>query len=377
MKKIILILVLLVVLVSIFFIGCKKESVIDTITDIEVMKSPMANELQNLYNTLPTPNYGNITLVNREILKFESMEHYDQVHDALYEHYRAWNDLFIATYDTGTEDELDDIVESLNFNENWPLTKFENKYKKDISRTLLENNIQREEEWLGRGGGGSYTSDDITSCPVEQTLLSLYYEFCIGDTICQLRPDGYQILIAVSNIQYLNVIRNLSIDELLLNRGLGGIGDGWIPIDWPPSIIIPPSDPWCYYSDYQKEFWGNNGTDYKFKLTYHFRERWNDYKKKTTVTSNNYKKKNNEWKKDYGSQCRLGFSTNIHTWGQGLVCYDKGWGGKTGNISKAFSKSKSKVFDSMTYTDNINNSYITYRHRGIEFKFNAKGISIP
>jgi hypothetical protein len=92
----------------------------------------------------------------------------------------------------------------------------------------------------------------------------------------------------------------------------------------------------------------------------------------------NYKLKNGEWQKDYSSFCRLDFSTKLYQQPKLTQCIDKGRDGKTGNNTKVFSKSKRKTFnfDYEPITDQIYNSYITCRHKGVEYKFNPRGESI-
>jgi len=372
--------VALVAGITIFY-ACKKET--------EIIEKPVTgiapNPLENLYKQLPTPDFGNIKLVNGDILKFESAEHYEQVYDALKEQCDAWMALFLQTYDTGSEDHLDSIVEQLKFDENLPLKKFEQQYKK-TNLTLLEEMSIKEVIWLERGGEGLPPSDEITNCAIEQTLLSQYYEYCIGDNICQLRPNSCEIHIPTSKLSMLKQIRNTSIEDLIsYSRALAPGGGGPLYIPEPFNInIYPPKEnsgsndcgcDYCYCTDYNKTFEVFNGSDYKFTLSYHFRHDFGKGKAKTIVTSNNYKLKKGSWKKDYSSNCRLGFSTKLYQNPSITQCIDKGRDGKTGNISQAFSKSKSKVFkfDYEVVTDKISESYVTYRHKGTEYKFNPRG----
>ncbi|MCL2290094.1 MAG: hypothetical protein FWC34_05230 [Bacteroidetes bacterium] len=225
----------LTIITAIFaFASCKKEdSIKDSIiaSDINVEKSSrstMAQELQNLYRQLPIPNFGNITLINGDILKFENEEHYKNVYELLLEQCEAWSNLFLQTYATGNEDELDETIENLRFDAQWPLVQFEQKYKK-TKYTLLEVMTCKEETWLQGGARGDSPSDEITDCPIEQTLLSLFHEFCIGDTICQLRPGGYEILIPISELEFIDVIRNTPTSELMTREPLK-------PNNYPPVV---------------------------------------------------------------------------------------------------------------------------------------------
>ena len=386
--------VVLVAGVTIFY-ACKKDT---TGSNTEGSSKASISVLDKLYNQLPTPNFGNITVVNGEILQFESAEHHDQVYKTLNELCKAWMALFLQTYDTGDETALDATIARLGFDENLPLYKFLAKY--GVQNSLVEKTTFEENQWLGRGGNGTPPSDSITQCPIEQTLLSMYHEYCIGNTICQLRPYGCEILIPTSKLHMLTQIRNMSVEELLSYASKEPPHGN----DYPPPLIHvpepfnleikPPVNPptphnpppggdcgchSCYCKEYEKTFEVEHGTDHKFTLYYHFRDRSLDGKPKTTVTMKNYKLKNNEWVKDYSSFCRLDFSTKLYHAATLYDCVDKGRDGKTGNNTKVFSKSKSKTFNynSHAITDDINHSYIACRHKGVEFKFTPRGEAIP
>jgi hypothetical protein len=378
--------IMMILFVICLVIGCKKDT--DTKSNTEALKAMgVSNELKILYEQLPTLNFGNIKLVNNDILQFESIDHYDKVWGLLNEQYNAWTKLFLDTYFTGDEDELDKIIDKLNFDDRLPLIMFEQQFG------ILDNSLRtskdiEENEWLAQGANGSPPSDEIFNCPIEQTLASKYHEICIENTICQMRPNGYRIVIPISDIKFIDEIRRMSTKELVAIVGVGsgakiplGIGDVVVII--PPSVGEDGGDDcgcsYCYCYEYKNTFTKFNGTDHKFKLTYHFRERWLDGNKKTTVTMTNYKynSKKDEWVNDYSSYCRLDFSTKLYLRTGLTQCIDKGRDGKTGSITQVHSKSKNKTFDSKDYTDNINNSYIACRHKGVEFKFNPKGEVVP
>ena len=389
MKKIKLFTALLaVVLVAgmTIFYACKKE---DKINELPA-KAAAPNPLETLYSQLPTPDFGNIKLVNGDILQFESVEHYEQVYEALEAQCEAWMALFLQKYDTGDEEALDAIIEQLKFDENLPLKKFEQKYKK-TDNTLLWSLSQKEETWLERGGEGGVPEDEITPCPIELALLSKYHEYCIGNTICQWRPNSCELHIPTSKTSMLNQIRNTSVEDLLSYSKEVPNPSGPVYIPEPFNITVyPPKNPdtgggsdcgcdFCYCTEYKKSFTKLNGTDHKFTLSYHFRHDFYKGKAKTTVTSKNYKLKKGSWKNDYSSYCRLGFSTKLYQNPSITQCIDKGRDGKTSNLAQAFSKSKRKTFnfDYKTVTDQIFESYVTYRHKGVEFKFNPRGEVVP
>jgi len=367
--------------------SCKKEdSIKDSIMAPDIntgnsSKSSMANELLVLYQQLPTPNFGNITLVNRDILKFESAAHYENVYELLLAQYEAWTNLFLQTYNTGDEDALDEIIENLNFDDQWPLRMFERKYKK-TSTTLFEAMTFKEEAWLEAGARGRSPSDEITDCPVEQALLSLFHEFCIGDTVCQIRPDGYAILIPRPAFSFINEIRHTPISALLSREPTvpgNELPPGWIPITSPPVILVTPTDEeGCYESYFSNSGWQPNGDNHKFEWT--FKHRWttsgsfNGGKTTNKATMKNYKWKNGKWKKDFGSFCKITFNTQLYN----TIMYDCLKTERLSNsnqyILKLSSRSIGKTVASMWWGDlcDLNDSYLICRHKGIDFKINVK-----
>ena len=395
MKKNYIILIIITAVLALA--SCKKE---EAILPDKPDKTTAPKPLDNLYKQLPTPNFGNIKLVNGDILRFESPEHYEQVYKALEAQCEAWMDLFLKTYDTGSEDHLDSIVEQLNFDENLPLKKFEEKYKK-TNGTLLSEIALKEETWLARGGEGSPPSDEITDCPIELALLSQYHEYCIGDTICQLRPEGYQILIHSSNLKYLNQIRNSTTQTLL------GLGRGIVPPSSPPptfpvkiEVVDPPltildlNEIDCSVSEFSNSGWIENDycSGYKFHWTYKYGYNWNEKKVKTNVTMTNWKwkSKKNKWVKDCGSFCKIEISTALNAYYYetkdciGGTHAIAGAGFNTKVVWKSFTiKQFAQIFEvTPTYPyqekavgckrHNTDDSYIYIRHKGVVFNISVK-----
>ena len=371
----VLLAIALLIGVNIFY-ACKKDIVSDTIvsdTTEHPAKASMSSELQRLYQQLPTPNFGNIRLVNGDILKFESAEHYEQVYAALNNLCEAWTKLFLDNYDTGNEEALDAIIETLGFDERLPLIKFEEKYK-GVINTLLAVSIEKEEQWLRRGGGDEPPTDEITECPIEQTLLSRYHEYCIGDTILQLRPDGYQILVPVSELSFLKALRNTSITELLGKDTIppgNPYPPGWIVLVDPPVTVVTP-DVDCK-SHFKNSDTCYNGDNYKFKWFY----KYYNFFTSTTYAMKNYKLKNGKWKKDYGSFGRVSFGTQLY-WNCGdsheNCCKKDDMITWAGDNLKTFWRGN-VVFRPWDWIIrnrcNPDESFMICRHKGTDFKINV------
>jgi hypothetical protein len=377
---------LITLFVICLLVGCKKEAELTEHTE-NLLKAAMIPELENLYKQLDIPDFGNVRLLNGDIFRFESAEHYEQVYDALNELYEAWMELFIQTYGTpnlpenADDDALDTAIERLNFDENLPLLKFVEHYK--VKHPLIEDAAAQEEMWLKGGANGSPPSDPVTQCPIEQTLFSNYHEICIKDTICQLRPDGYQIIIPTSEFKSLLYIRNASIEEMLsLAKEMPPGGSDPIYIRLLNITIYPPKGGTCYESGWEYgDFQPNNTSSgqYRYYWSYHFR--YNRFLgTRTTASMKNYKWKNNEWKKDYGAVCALGFVTMLYEEKSEGCVQKTPYGPSKGTPHKAFFKSRTTnasagapTADFKNLRDDIDASFIECRHKGVNRDVYANG----
>jgi len=317
------------------FYACKKEE--------NTFKSPpMSSELKMLYGNLPSVDFGNITLLNGEILKFESFEHYEQVYEDLLMLYETWNDLFFATYDSIPDDKLDDLIRQLGFDEYLPLLKFEEIFG-IAGNNLRSEIVKAEEKWLLTSLNGISPFDEIVPCPVEQTLFSKWHEIAIGDTICQMRGGCFEIYIPVKDIQYINIIRNVTKEELRTKAAVPGLPNN------PPYYSIDEdgnNNSGCYKSDYSKPGqkilnppYNNIRLDWFFK--YEYRNFLADTR--TTVIMWNYKKVNGVWEKNRKAVCALGSVTKLYNAENG--CDELGYFNKPMNTpGKAFKRTKRRCF---------------------------------
>jgi hypothetical protein len=230
--------------------------------------------------------------------------------------------------------------------------------------------------------------DEIVNCPREQTLNSKYHEVCIGDTIYQMRSNGCQVLIPVTEIEHLPEVR-AAVAESDLKAILTRI---------PGAVIIPKAGTTdaCYMS-----FHDNKGTqdhpeagEKKFEWTYKYVKAAAGHKWKTTVTMINYKKKNGKWKKD-NAICALALSTKLYSYmKEDKSCSSDGDDFEILNTpNKYYSRTRIKytrplqTVDVVTYqigpltftskeeieelrTDPYG-SYIQCRHQGWTYQFNA------
>ena len=359
--------------VTIFY-ACKKEENANN----GILKSPpMSEELRVLYGSLPDVDFGNITLLNGEILKFESFEHYEQVYEDLLMLCETWNDLFFATYDSIPENELDSLIRQLGFDEYLPLLKFEELY--GIAGNNLRYEVEQNEEmWLNGCAVGTLPFDEIVPCPVEQTLFSKWHEVAIGDTICQMRKGCFEVYIPVSDIQYINIIRNVTKLELLTKAPVQGL----------PNSVTYYRDPFydtggCYEplgyakSGTQPHLLDNN---YRFYWGFNFRYR-NFWKyAETVVTMKNYKLVNGVWEKNRKATCALGSITKLYNGGvdPNYICDEVGPVKLYMNTpNNAFSRTRRIGFGNMIFINSYlrcdaNSSEVLCRLYGKDYVINAK-----
>ena len=129
--------VIYLVLVTILFVstytGCKKFK---SATPAEILC--LTPKMASLYEQLPVVDYGNIILLDGDILRFENEEHYLKTYDELCELYEKWTILFIEKYGELPEDSLDIIIEQEGFDDNMPLLFFERQYGFEGKNLLYE-----------------------------------------------------------------------------------------------------------------------------------------------------------------------------------------------------------------------------------------------
>lgn len=306
-KKSILLFVITISIIAscYFFIGCNKDTDIslkNNYDNLSLKSLQMNTELAKLYEDVPTFDFGKITLINGDILRFESVEQYCQVYEDLLTQCEAWSDIFFNQYDTDDEDKLDLIIDTLGFDECTPLLLFEQEYG-IIGNNLRAIWVENENTWLEEEATGTPPIDEIVNCPTEQTLYSQYHEVCIGDTIYQMRSNGCQVIIPIKEIEHLPEIRaavTMSDLEMLLEQ-LQGV------------CIIKSADAcynsFTYISDQQ---YHPEVGEKKFTWSYRYGTALL-HRCKTTVTMANYKKKNGKWRNDY-TICALALKTRLYNY---------------------------------------------------------------
>lgn len=267
-------------LVSLMLTECQKEQ------GLSFKSLKMNEELESLYKQMPAVSFDSIsTIYNGEILRFESEEQYEYVYETLLNRCNSWTNLFINNYDYLTDQELNEMSDSLGFDDNTPLEEFENSvgFYNNL-RNLCEQHL---DQWANQGNYTTPPSDSIIICPIEQTLYSVYHEVCIKDTIYQLRPNCSVLMISVKDIDLLQDIRNISDVDLIIKL-------------YPSIVVYKGGEDGCYNNHWFKQHSRVNPNDpYKmFSFSFQYGKARVGHKYKTKITMNNYRLRLGKWKKD-------------------------------------------------------------------------------
>lgn len=272
--------VMSLLLMSIFF-NCKKNAPFD------VRAQGMSSELYDLYQEVPTVEFENITTIfNGEILKFEDEDHYYHVLDGLQYQCNRWAEIFFTAYSNYTDEQLSNLADSLGFDEYQPLRIFESQFSFENNLRTFRN--EQIEIWAEQGRMTNPPTDSLVNCPIEQTLLSKYYEVCVGDTIYQLRGGGIILEIPIEIIDQLTTIRRTDDIESLVE-------------DYPNVVVNNGnSGQGCYVPYWFKEGCriNPNNANKNFTWSFLYKKAHVGHKYKTTITMTNYKLFNGKWKRD-------------------------------------------------------------------------------
>ena len=259
-------------------------------------------DLQELYSRMPPCDFGNITLINGDIMRFENCEHYEMTCDILREQYEKWTQLFLEKFQVEDEDEMDSIIDTLGFHHYIPLFIFEERYHFS-HKSLRSVYDELEKQWLKDGAVDEPPFDDKIICHIEQTLRSKYHEICIGDTIYQTRDNGQYLIIPISQVPNLGKIRGVSTEVIAENA------DGLYS-----DIDVINGEEGCYYDYFYKRGYKVHSSDNNKKFFWSFKFQHAEFihRYKISVVMINYKKnKRGYWRADL-AYCALGAYADLY-----------------------------------------------------------------
>ena len=185
-------------------------------------KPIIPSELRELYSQITHHDYGDIKVIDDNILRFESIEHYKRVIDSLQEECDEWCKIFYDKYGSMEEDELSAWEEKVGFNEFTPIEVFETVL--GVSGKMLYDKQKRDDwEWINSGTSDENPLNDIFIFAAEQAVHSIYHEVCIKSTIYQFRTDAL-VVFSLDRLEEWYKIRQLvtiDLDESILIKDTG------------------------------------------------------------------------------------------------------------------------------------------------------------
>lgn len=158
-------------------------------------ESPEGNKTatsQSLYGGIYVPN-GMTSNCDNNILYFASYEVYEEMRNTLENEVDLHEDSFIDQFSHLSEDDLNDMEESIGFNEDLPLDFFENENK---FCSLRKVTLQAENAWLDTSDDKDFSwDDDPDDLPfidgIERTFYNPWHEIIIADTLYKVTEFGY------------------------------------------------------------------------------------------------------------------------------------------------------------------------------------------
>lgn len=176
-----------IILLSICFLslilGCSKEFQKDEITNTP--KIPKSDVITG------TECADGIEMVCGNMLYFTDMNHFQDVYTCLEVECEKWNDAFDLQYSNLNDDDLNDLIDSIGWDEEQPLLNFETLYAPNFnSRRAYLRNL--EQTWLNNGMDTTNdpTEYDVLDDEILSTLFNNNLSVRIGSTIYHFDTDG-------------------------------------------------------------------------------------------------------------------------------------------------------------------------------------------
>lgn len=174
--------------------------------------SELAPELQQLYNLMPHREYGEISVVGDGILRFHSVEHYENVMDILHEDCEKWDSLFSDKYSYMDFEQMDAFCEKIHYNPFLPILVFED-YCGITGKTLFDTQAIAIQKWIDADFAGDNPTDSVFILESEQAVHNTHREVCINNTIYQYRDEAV-VEIPLSSFDLWSLHRSDSIETL-------------------------------------------------------------------------------------------------------------------------------------------------------------------
>jgi len=170
---------------AVLLTSCEKETLIGN-ESIDLKEQTIKKVVFNL------PSDGRSFGTSGTMLSFSSYEEYESTIDNLITAVEAHEDAFFSQYDNLSNDEVDDIIDSVGFDEHQPLIDFENQ----MSFTNSKRKVYRvmEDAWLLSDGSNLDLSPDKDNVfdIYESTLLNEMGEVMIAGRVYSFDKIDYE-----------------------------------------------------------------------------------------------------------------------------------------------------------------------------------------
>lgn len=164
-------------------LGCSKEFQKEEISN--TVKSPKSDVITG------TECADDIEMVCGNMLYFTDMNHFQDVYACLEVECEQWNDAFDLQYSSLNDDDLNDLIDSIGWDEEQPLANFESVYSPNFTshRAYLRN---LEQTWLNNGMDTTNgpTEYDVLDDEILRTLFNSALSVRIGGTIYHYDSEG-------------------------------------------------------------------------------------------------------------------------------------------------------------------------------------------
>jgi hypothetical protein len=242
---------------------------------------------------MPSPTAHNI-------LKFGSETEYQNTLAYLEQQYEDHDNGFLATWGHLSDDDLDDMEESLGFNDQLPMEEFEATYEFYSLRAELHT---AEEAWLDQSDqpGWSWNNDPTANAfidGIEQTLWNPYNEVIICDFLYKYIEDGL-IHLPINHEQFsdiLTVANNGASAQDLVDQFGGQASSSMTERDYAELFVQTREQNSCI-TDVNEEGRIGHPINHSISMVVKHKIRSGPFNKVFKAVTKSYKHKRSKWRK--------------------------------------------------------------------------------
>lgn len=154
---------------------------------------------------------SNVTVVCNNILRFNDLLHYQSVYDCLESSYENWCNNFDNQNSALSDDQFNQLISDLGWDEEQPLNEFESMAPGFVSLRTHINAL--ETAWLAQPNPDpnqdpdNHFVDDI----IQRTMMNQFGMICIGNTVLYYAANGVWYELPAANCALIGQIQNTGI----------------------------------------------------------------------------------------------------------------------------------------------------------------------